>query len=279
MPGDLEFVEQLEAIEVKIINAPSITEFRTIISQFMMNTWNDRLETEFHPRMIDQCIKDLFAGNILPTGMETIGIVWSVSGINMIDTTHLIRHRLFSFSAQTHADRDMRDDRCLVPAGITANDYFCDRYLQITRDAHRLYIDMMDSGEVHCLDARTIMPRNIEHFYIVRCCLKDLIGYCQMRGDEQIQTTVDNIIAMKLWLEILKRYPFLKGIVDFNAPDSYYVRQCKAGKTSIFPPNAKNDSFEWAESQFVHKRHRDQFPGGDVYLNMRKKLLAQMEAI
>lgn len=278
-PSFMEFVEQLSSIEVNIINAPSVKEFRTTISQFMMNTWNDFIHTKFADEDIDTCIKELFAGNILPTGMETIGIVWSVSGMNMIDTTHLIRHRLFSFSAQTHADRDMRDDRCLVPAGIIAHPEFHARYQKITKDANQLYMDMMDSGEVHCLDARTIMPRNIEHFYIVRCCIKDLIGYCQMRGDEQIQTCVDNVIAMKLWLEVLKRYPFLKGVINFEAPDAYYVRQCKAGKTNIFPPNKKNDLFDWSETQFIHEYHRDDFPGGEVYKAIRKDLLNQINAI
>lgn len=278
-PGHLEFVEQLNNIDVKIIGAPTIEEFRKTISVFMMNTWNDHLHFEFNDAAIDQCIKDLFSGKILPTGMETIGITWSVSGLNMIDTTHLIRHRLFSFSAQTHADRDMRDDMCLVTPGIMANEDFYDRYQSIVRNAHQLYIDMMDSGRVNCLDARTIMPRCMDHFYITRCCIKDLISYCQMRADEQIQTTVDNVVAMKLWLEILKLYPFLKGLVDFNKPDKYYVDQCKAGKTNIFPPNAKNDCFDWHPDQFVHPIARDEFPGGDVYLTLRSELLAQIEAI
>ncbi len=46
--------------------------------------------------------------------METINITWSVNGMDMVDTTHLIRHRLFSFAAQVHGDRDMRDDRVVV---------------------------------------------------------------------------------------------------------------------------------------------------------------------
>jgi thymidylate synthase (FAD) len=277
--GHLEFVEQLNNIDVKIVGAPSVAEFRKTISVFMMNTWNDHLHFEFSEEAIDQCIKDLFAGKILPTGMETIGVTWSVSGLNLIDTTHLIRHRLFSFSAQTHADRDMRDDMCVVTPGIMANEDFYDRYQSIVRNAHQLYIDMMDSGRVNCLDARTIMPRCMDHFYVTRCCIKDLVSYCQMRADEQIQTTVDNIVAMKLWLEILKLYPFLKGLVDFNKPDTYYVSQCSAGKTNIFPPNKKNDLFEWTDEQFVHTIHRDDFPGGDVYLKLKAELLAQIDAI
>jgi hypothetical protein len=173
----------------------------------------------------------------------------------------------------------MRDDRVMVKPGIMANADYFERYKQITTMARDLYVDMLDSGAVHGLDARTIMPRNFEHFYMVRCTIKDLIGYCIMRGDEQIQTTVDNIIAMKLWLEVLKKYPFLKGLVDFRKPDQFYQRQSAKGKTNIFPPNAKNDNFDWCEEQFYHPIGRDEFAGGDVYLKIREDLLKQIDAI
>ena len=278
-PGPIEFMNQLECIDVQIVHAPTVPEFRKTISTFLMNTWNDKIETDFPEADIDQTIDELFRFELLPTAMETINITWSVNGMDMIDTTHLIRHRLFSFAAQVHGDRDMRDDRVMVKPSIMANKDFYERYKHITTLARDLYVDMLDSGLVHGLDTRTIMPRNFEHFYMVRCTIKDLIGYCIMRGDEQIQTTVDNIIAMKLWLEVLKRYPFLKGLVDFRKPDAFYQRQSAKGKTNIFPPNAKNDNFDWCEEQFYHPIGRDEFPGGDVYLKIREDLLKQIDAI
>jgi thymidylate synthase (FAD) len=278
-PDPINFLNQLENINVKIVGAPSIPEFRNIISVFLMNTWKDKLEYTFAEPDIDQTIDELFKFELLPTAMETINITWTVNGMDMVDTTHLIRHRLFSFSAQVCSDRDMRDDHVMVKPSIMANKDFYERYQSITNAARDLYMDMLDSGEVHGLDARTIMPRNFEHFYMVRCTIKDLMGYCIMRGDEQIQTTVDNIIAMKLWLEVLKIYPFLKGLVDFRKPDAFYQKQCGKGKTNIFPPNAKNDNFNWCEEQFVYKRPRDEFPGGESYLQIRESLLAQMDAI
>jgi len=278
-PESIQFMNQLECIDVKIVHAPTVAEFRKTISVFLLNTWNDKIQWDFPEDQIDQTIDELFRYELLPTAMETINITWSVNGMDMIDTTHLIRHRLFSFAAQVHGDRDMRDDRVMVKPGIMANADFFERYKQITTMARDLYVDMLDSGLVHGLDTRTIMPRNFEHFYMVRCTIKDLIGYCIMRGDEQIQTTVDNIIAMKLWLEILKIYPFLKGLVDFRKPDTFYQRQSAKGKTNIFPPNAKNDNFDWCEEQFYHSIGRDEFPGSETYLKIREDLLKQIDAI
>jgi hypothetical protein len=276
-PKELEFVDKLDAIDVKIYNAPSIAEFRKTLSIFLLNTWNDKIETDFDEKDVDVMIKELFRFELLPTAMETIGLTWWVNGLDMIDTTHLIRHRLFSFAAQVHGDRDMRDDRVVVNPGISANTEFYERYKEITRQAHSLYIDMMDSGLVNGLDTRTIMPRNFEHFYMVRCNIKDAIGYCNMRRDEAIQTQVDNVVALKLWLEIVSRYPFLRSLVNFNKPDEFYVRQCKKGKRNFFPPNPKNDLFDWCEEQFYHPIGRDEFPGGDVYLNKKAELLELIE--
>lgn len=275
-PGPIEFKEQLSSIDVKIYSAPSIEEFRKTLAVFLLNTWNDKPTMDFSVEDTDTMVKELFRFELLPTAMETINIVWWVNGLDMIDTTHLIRHRLFSFAAQVHGDRDMRDDRVMVKPGIMANEEYFRRYQEIVTLARGLYVDMLDSGLVHGLDARTIMPRNFEHFYQVRCNIKDLISYCQMRADEQIQTTADNIVALRLWLEVVKRYPFLRGLVNFNRPDDFYVRQSKKGKRNIFPPNAKNDLFDWTEEQFYHPIGRDEFPGGDVYLKLRAKLLAEI---
>ena len=272
------YVNQLNAIRVELVAPPSQVQFREIIGVFMQNTWNDELEHTISRSKAESIIHDLFNGEILPTGMETINLTWTVEGLDMIDTTHLIRHRLFSFSAQTHADRDMRNDDVMAKPSIIANREFFARYIDICAQAKQLYCDMMDSGEVNCLDARTIMPRCFEHFYIVRGTIKDIISFCIMRTDEQIQTQSDNIVALKLWLKILEQYPFLGGLIDFEKPDAFYVKQCGKGKTNIFPPNKKNDLFTYSPKQFFHDRHRDDYPGSNTYLQLRKKLIEEINS-
>lgn len=274
-----EFVEQLNAIEVDIVHAPTVEQFRQTISVFLGNTWGDTINWDFEEAETDRIIDQLFKFELLPTAMETINLTFAINGMDMIDTTHLIRHRLFSFSAQCHGDRDMRDDRIMVKPSIMQHPEFFERYQSITNEARKLYVDMMDSGEIHGLDARTIMPRNFEHFYFARATIKDWIGYCNMRKDENIQTTVDNIIALKVWKRISEVYPFLAHLVDFDKPDEFYVRQSKKGKTNIFPPAKKNDLFDWVPEQFFHPLGRDEFPGGEVFLELRDKLKAEIQEI
>lgn len=277
--ASLNVAKHLSTIDVQLIAPPTLEQLRQQISVFMLNTWNDTICYKFDDERIDKCLDELFLGNILPTGQEIINLTFSIRGMNMIDSTHLIRHRMFSFSAQTQADRDMRDDILLLSPQIAANKEYTDRFLSAAQILHGLYTDMVDSGEVDMLEARTIMPCAFEKFYLCRGTLKDIIAYCKLRSDEQIQPYADVIIAMKLWLEVIKVYPFLKKFVNFRDQDAFYVKQCSNGKTNIFPPLPKNDTFEWADTQFLYDRPRNEFKGFEVYNELRESLLAKIDDI
>lgn len=272
-------INQFDAIKVTIIDAPTVDQMRKLLPAFMYNSWQEKPKFDgFSEAEIDRCIKELFAGSILPNGMETIGITFCVEGLDLVDVTHLIRHRAFTFSAQC-SDRDLRDLTALVKPSIIENDEFLDRYLDIVNKSVQLYADMMDSGEINTFDARTILPICKSHFYNVRGCIKDIIAFCNQRCDEQIQPQSDNIVAIKLWLEISKLYPFLKDVVDLRQQAKYYIKQCISGKTTIFPPNKLNDVFEWCDTQFFHDKHRDKFNGGEAYLNLKAKLLDELDRL
>ena len=276
---NVKCVNQFDAIKVTIVDAPTVEQLRKLLPVFMYNSWQEKPKFDgFTDEEVNTCIKELFSGKILPNGMETIGITFCVEGLDLVDVTHLIRHRAFTFSAQC-SDRDLRDLTALVKPSIMANDEFLDRYIDIVNQSVQLYADMMDSGEVNTFDARTILPICKSHFYSVRGCIKDIIAFCNQRCDEQIQPQSDNIIAMKLWLEIAKLYPFLKDVVDLRQQAKYYINQCIAGKTTIFPPNEVNDAFEWCETQFFHDKHRDEFNGGDEYLRVKTKILDELYSL
>ena len=277
--GSISFVNQLEAIKVTIIDAPTINQFRKAISVFMMNSWSEQPRfDDFTDEEITECIRQLFAGEILPTGQEIIGLTWCVEGLDLVDVTHLIRHRSFSFSAQC-SDRDLRDLTVLVKPSIMADEWAYKNYKDIVTSQHYLYMHMMDNESACTFDARTVLPISKSHFYNARCCIKDLIAFCNQRADEQIQTQVDNIVALKLWLEVLKLYPFLKGVFNPRQKSSYYIKQCLAGKTTIFPPNSNNHDYWVNQEQFFHSKHRDEFPGGEVYLRIRDSILHDIDMI
>jgi thymidylate synthase (FAD) len=166
-----------------------------------------------------------------------------------------------------------------VKASILAVPEFAERFTEIAKLTQSLYIDMMDSGKVSVFDCRTILPVNKTHFYVVHGCIKDIINYVKQRTDEQIQPQSDNVVALQLWLELCKLYPFLKPLIDFTKQEAFFQKVARAGKTIIFPPNEKNDTFDWSPDQFFHDKHRDKFEGSDVYLSIRDAIYAELSTI
>jgi len=285
---ETEFKEQLSNVKVSLHYAPSMDEILDYVPNFMLNTWNEDVQTDFTKEERIKCMQELFRGEILPTGMETIELVFSIEGMDMIDTTHLIRHRLFSYSAQAHGDRDIRHDDCMVKSSIMESQYY-DRYKEIVEAAKELYCEMVDSAEIHALDARTIMPRNLKHFYFMKGNVKDFMGYIRLRLDEQIQTTVDNVIALQMLVEIVRQFPILKGVINPEQPDAFYCKQTLAGKTNIFAPNDKNriamqrqmaktGTIAWDPKQFIYAGHRDEY-GETAYQRIRSKLIDELNSI
>ena len=270
-PATLVMKEQLSNIKVELINPTDYFEVINTMCQFALNGWNTEPRTEFTEEEEDKCLSELFGGTALPLALETFRVSFSVSGLDLVDVTHLIRHRAFTFSAQC-SDRDLRDLELVVKPSILANEEFRQRFEFIAYHSAKLYADMLDSGEVSVFDARTILPVNKSHYYLVSGCLKDIVNYVKQRIDEHIQTQSDNVVALMLWAELCKVYPFLVPLIDLNGKDMYHINQVKAGKTTIFPPSKKNDVMDWDEDQFFHDKHRDQFPGSDVYLGIKEKL-------
>jgi hypothetical protein len=277
--GSITYVNQLEHMKVTIYSAPSEPELRNTLAAFMLNSWSEKPRFgNFTSEETNNCIKELSSGRILPIGLETINFVFCIEGLDLIDATHLLRHRMFTFSAQC-SDRDLRDTTFLVKPAIMEDDDFYERYQEICRLSHSLYKDMMDSNTICTLDARTVLPLSRSYHYSVRCCLKDLVLFCNQRLDEQIQPQSDNIFALKLWLEVAKKYPFLKDMVNIRQQSTYYINQCKAGKTTMFPPNKRNDLFNWSPDQFLHDKPRDEFLGGDSYIAIRNKILEEIDTL
>ena len=278
--GETKFKNQLETIEVKLMYAPSENDLLSYIPEFATATWRDNPDYNLTTDQKQNVIKDLFDNKILPTAYETINLTFKIEGMDIIDTTHLIRHRTLSFSAQCSADRDIRNDDAVVKPGIITNEKFYKRYKKLTKECKKLYADMVDSGEVSLLDARTILNRNLATFYYVRGNLKDLMAYIRQRLDEQIQPTSDNVIAMKMWLRIVEQYPMLAEKIQIGGPDYWYIKTVPTGRSSnIYMPKKENDIFDYKEQWFLYQKRREDFPGNETYNKIKQDIINKIERI
>ena len=272
------FVNNLESLSIEVVDAPTREQAQKIAWHMTKATWADRpLETDFGnatPEEASVNLQDVLNFRALPTPMECLGFTFKISGIDTQTVTHLIRHRAGSFAAQCTGDRDLRNDRALVPESIENcrknEDDFYFRYLKIVQDAKKLYSDMTDSKLVSMMDARVILPKCMETFYIARFNLKDLIGFIKQRQDVQIQPEVDNILATRIARLVVERIPEVATCLNFNKPDMHYVRTFRVEQpdgtfaskgTNLYYPEPKNDLFEFNENDAIYQGRREEING------------------
>jgi len=201
--------------------------------------------------------------------MECLGFTFKISGIDTQTVTHLIRHRAGSFAAQCTGDRDLRNDNILVPESVENSD-FHDRFINVAMQAKQLYSDMVDSRVVSLMDARVILPKSLETFYIARFNLKDLIGFIKQRQDVQIQPEVDNIMATRIARIVCDAIPEVASCLDFSKPDMHYVRTFRVEQadgsytskgTNLYYPEPKNDMFDFNAQDAIYPCRREEING------------------
>lgn len=280
-----DFVNNLLSLKIELISAPSQEELLSYIPSFVNATWAESPIESYSDEMKEKTLREMFLGRTLPTALETIGLVFRISGISMQEVTHILRHRSASFSADCSGDKWWTDKRALVPNSVQNSDEFFERYKRIVEESKQLYCDMIDSKKVSIMDARYILPRCLETFYYMRMSFKDAIAFIRQRIDKQIQPETDNVMAYMMYREILKIYPLAAGVVDVHAPSSFYVMMARTGKaTNLYFPDKDSDVFDWNEDDFIYQCERSELNGtNDDAINLFEvvsaSLFAQIEEL
>lgn len=272
------FKNNLDSISVELLSAPTMNELRSYLPQFITATWQET-DDKYYKNDItikekDKIIRDALFGKALPTALETINLVFRISGISLQEVTHIIRHRNAAFSADCSGDKWWSHKDALVPNAIEHSSEYYERYKKIVEDAKKLYCDMIDTKEISIMDARYILPRCLETFYYMRINLKDAITFIKQRIDKQIQPETDNIIAYQMYCCILEQYPIANGLIDIHSPAHFYIKMARTGKaTNLYYPDADSDKFEWNENDFIYQKYRNELNGTDNGNNYFDKLL------
>lgn len=267
------YINNLESLNIELIDGPTREQAQKIAWHMTKATWADTpSETSFEnatPEDASLNLQDVLNFRALPTPMECLGFTFKISGIDTQTVTHLIRHRAGSFAAQCTGDRDLRNDNILVPESVENSD-FHHRFIKVASEAKQLYSDMVDSRVVSLMDARVILPKALETFYVARFNLKDLIGFIKQRQDVQIQPEVDNIIATRIAKIVCTAIPEVSTCLNFEKPDMHYVRTFRvelpdgtftSRGTNLYYPEPKNDLFEFNEKDSIYQCRREDLNG------------------
>jgi len=282
LPMDLKFGEKpstvfynnLQALKVELIDAPTRSQALNVAWQYVKATWADHHE-DTNPataslQELSANLEDVLNFRALPTPMECLGFTFKLSGLSFQEVTHIIRHRAGSFAAQCTGDRDLRDDPAVIPEAVQNSPEFIDRWIKLVNESKQLYADMTDSKAVSMMDARMILPKAMTSFYLMRLNLKDLLGFIAQRQDMQIQPAADNLLAAYMAREVLKVLPEASSRISFNKPDMHYVKTFRVpdGKggftsrgTNLYWPEPKNDKFEYHPQDSIYQSRREDING------------------
>jgi thymidylate synthase (FAD) len=290
------FSNNLKALKVELIDAPTAWRARDIAWHYVKATWADD-PNEVNPANVNDDVKsenllDVLQFRALPTPMECLGFTFRLSGLSFQEVTHIIRHRAGSFAAQCTGDRDLRGDPVVVPESVENSPEFLERWQQLVLDAKQLYVDMTDSRVISMMDSRMILPKCMTSFYYMRLNLKDLIGFVNQRQDRQIQPAADNILAARMAIEACKVIPELSQVFNFEKLDMHYIKtfRVKEGDkwisrgTNLYWPEPKNDTFEYHPEDTIYQATREELngthgTGEKIFTTMWRELMTEFNRI
>ena len=244
-----KFLNDLDSLRVELVDHPTSEQMRQVAWRYVKATWAD--DPDFtDPVEVDgvelrKNLEDVLNFRALPTPMEIFSFTFLFAGIDLQTVTHLIRHRAGSFAAQCTGDRFLHHENCLVPTAVQNSPELYRRWKSHVKESKLLYADMVDSKAISMMDARTILPKCLETFYYGRFNLKDLIGLVKQRSDKQIQPVVDNLIAAKIALEVIKVMPEASTVIGTKvlaSPAWHYIKNVRAGTgTNLYWPDSDSD--------------------------------------
>lgn len=262
-PPRTEFKDNLESIHVDLMEGPCISDIMGWIPKFIDATWSEDPCGVLSQEVKYNYVKEMFEGKALPGARETINFVFRIRGISLQEVTHILRHRMATFSADCSGDKWWSEKDCLVPEAISNSPEFYKRYKKIVEESKQLYCDMIDSKMISIMDARSILTRNLETFYYMRIDLGNLIAFINQRKDVQIQPQTDNILAYEFTRILCDQFGSLVSkIISFDNPSPFYQKMARTGRaTNLYFPEPEVDRFEWNENDFIYQCRREELNG------------------
>ncbi len=261
-----EFLNDIDALQIELVDHPTAKQMREVAWRYVKATWADTPEytnpASATEHELSENLEDVLNFRALPTPMEIYSFTFKFAGIDLQTVTHLIRHRAGSFAAQCTGDRFLHHEACLVPSAVENSPEFYRRWKRHVEDGKKLYADMVDTREISMMDARTILPKCLSTFYFGRFNLKDIIGFIKQRSDKQIQPSIDNIIAAKMALAIIKVLPEAKTLAR---PAWHYIKNVRAGTgTNLYWPDLDSDQHvEYHPNDTIYQAHRYDLNGSN----------------
>lgn len=186
------------------------------------------------PDRVDRLISRLLSSGHLSV-FEHVSFTFAIEGISRVTSHQLVRHRLASYTQQSQRYVSLKEFNYITPATISDKPEWGDKYHEMVRDAHRLYLEMLDVG-IPAEDARYVLPNAAETRLVMTMNARELIHACSLR------------LCLRAQWEIVELFEHIKAEVEKVAPrlgaelkpKCYRLGYCdEAQSCGIFPTRAE----------------------------------------
>lgn len=186
------------------------------------------------PEAVDRLLSRLISsGHLSP--FEHVSFTFAIEGISRVTSHQLVRHRMASYTQQSQRYVSLREFNYITPATISARRELEAKYHQMVGDAHRLYLEMLDTG-IPAEDARYVLPQAVETRLVMTMNARELIHVCSLRLCLRAQWEIVELFE-KVKAEVEKVAPRLAAELK---PKCYPLGYCdEAESCGIFPTAAE----------------------------------------
>lgn len=256
------FKDYKSSIKVELIKYDDRDKMLKGTFDFAKATWSE--DGKESDRATEEEMKDalsqMLAGKALGLGLETINLMFRISGITRIDTHQIVRQRVgVTFSQQCTGDRFLSHNDALIEESIAATSDVLNSAIEATIATKNSYALMNDSG-ISIQAARAILPHNLETFIFMNTNLATLMFFYQKRIDDGSQTWQINEIARQMADEVCRVYPELKSVFDKAKTKFKFQKEASADRknnfsTSLYVPKA--DEFDYHNRDFLYDKTKE----------------------
>ncbi len=257
-----KFKDYRSSIKVELIKYDDREKMLKGTYDFAKATWSEdgRESDRATVEEMQDALEQMLSGKALGLGLETINLMFRISGITRIDTHQIVRQRIgVTFSQQCTGDRFLSHNDALVEESIAKDPELLKSFIDSTLAAKNTYAKLNDNG-ISIQAARSILPHNLETFIFMNTNLMTLLFFYQKRIDDGSQTWEINEIARQMAEQVCNVYPELKSVFEKHQSKFKFQKEASADRkntfsTSLYIP--KQDEFDYHEKDFLYPMKKE----------------------
>ena len=146
--------------------------------------------------------------------LEHVSFTYLIEGVSRVTTHQLVRHRMASYSQQSHRYTRAKENNFVCPPDIQNNKEAYDIYEEVRKDAVKAYNRLIAMG-IKKEDARYIIPQAVASNIMVTMNARELLHFFRLRCAKSAQWEIRRL-ANKMLVLAKERAPVIFENIEVN---------------------------------------------------------------